>query len=91
MYVQGFIQDSLLGGGGGKIGCAKTAPPGNCLDFRSSEIANCQCMTTANCQCDMKLKFAPFCSSSDALSYGIIFCRGQIFHILAKNHGRKAF
>ena len=36
--------------GGGKIGRAKTAPtpPGNVLDFKSSEIdsdANCQCMT----------------------------------------------
>ena len=46
----GFMQDFLLGGG--EIGYAKTAPlyapPGNVLDFRSSEIdsdANCQCMT----------------------------------------------
>ena len=36
---------------------------------------------------DMKLKFAPFCSSRDALSDGILFCRSQIFPILAKNRG----
>ena len=35
----------------------------------------------------MKLEFAPFCSSRDALSYGILFGRSQIFQILAKNHG----
>ena len=35
----------------------------------------------------MKLKFVPFCSSCDALSDGILFCRSQIFHFLAKNHG----
>ena len=35
----------------------------------------------------MELKFAPFCSSRDALSDGILFCRSQIFQILAKNHG----
>ena len=35
----------------------------------------------------MKLKFAPFCSSRDALSDGILFCRSQNFQILAKNHG----
>ena len=35
----------------------------------------------------MKLKFAPFCSSRDALSDGILFCRSQKFQILAKNHG----
>ena len=32
----------------------------------------------------MELKFALFCSSRDALSDGIIFCRSQIFQILAK-------
>ena len=35
----------------------------------------------------MKLKFAPFCSPRDALSDGILFCRSQNFHFLAKNHG----
>ena len=35
----------------------------------------------------MKLKFAPICSSSDALSDGILFGRSQNFQILAKNHG----
>ena len=35
----------------------------------------------------MKLKFVPFCSSRDALSDGILFCRSQNFQILAKNHG----
>ena len=35
----------------------------------------------------MKLKFAPFCSPRDALSYGILFCRNQNFQILAENHG----
>ena len=35
----------------------------------------------------MELKFAPFCSSRDALSVGITFCKSQIFQILAKNHG----
>ena len=35
----------------------------------------------------MKLKFAPFCSSWDALSYGILFGRNQNFQILAENHG----
>ena len=34
-----------------------------------------------------KLKFAPFCSSRDALSYGILFGQSQNFQILAKNHG----
>ena len=33
----------------------------------------------------MKLKFAPFCSSRDALSDGILFCRGQNFPFSAKN------
>ena len=35
----------------------------------------------------MKLKFAPFCSSLDAPSDGIIFCQSQNFQILAENHG----
>ena len=35
----------------------------------------------------MELKFVPFCSSRDALSDGILFCRNQNFQILAKNHG----
>ena len=35
----------------------------------------------------MKLKFASFCSSWDALSYGILFGRNQNFQILAENHG----
>ena len=35
----------------------------------------------------MELKFAPFCSSRDALSDGILFCRSQNFPFLAKNHG----
>ena len=35
----------------------------------------------------MELKFAPFCSSGDALSVGITFCQSQNFQILAKNHG----
>ena len=32
----------------------------------------------------MKLKFASFCSSRDALSDGILFCRSQNFPFLAK-------
>ena len=35
----------------------------------------------------MKLKFAPFCSSRDALSKEILFCRSQNFHFQAENHG----
>ena len=37
----------------------------------------------------MKLKFAPFCSSQDALSNGILFFfnQSQNFQILAENHG----
>ena len=35
----------------------------------------------------MELKFAPFCSSQDALSVGITFCQSQNFQILAENHG----
>ena len=35
----------------------------------------------------MELQFAPFRSSRDALSDGILFCRSQIFQILVKNHG----
>ena len=35
----------------------------------------------------MKLKFAPFCSSRDALSNEIIICQSQIFHFQAKIHG----
>ena len=39
----------------------------------------------------MKLKFAPFCSSRDAPSDGILFCRSQNFPFLTKtmdyNHG----
>ena len=33
-----------------------------------------------------KLKFAPFCSSSDTLSNESIFCQSQIFHFQRKNH-----
>ena len=36
----------------------------------------------------MELKFAPICSSRDALSIGILFCRSQNFQILTKNHGQ---
>ena len=32
----------------------------------------------------MKLKFVSFCSSCDALSYGILFGRSQIFQFMAK-------
>ena len=35
----------------------------------------------------MELKFVPFCSSLDALSDDILFCRSQNFQILAENHG----
>ena len=34
-----------------------------------------------------KLKFAPFCSSCDALSNEILSPQSQNLHILAKNHG----
>ena len=32
----------------------------------------------------MKLKFVPFCSSSDALSYGILFAKVKIFRFWPK-------
>ena len=35
----------------------------------------------------MKLNFAPFCSSIDALSDGTLFGQSQNFPFLAKNHG----
>ena len=34
-----------------------------------------------------KLKFAPFCSSRDALSDDMLFCLIPKFQILAENHG----
>ena len=35
----------------------------------------------------MELKFAPFCSSREALSIGITFWQSQDFQIWGKNHG----
>ena len=52
----------------------------------SSELSS-KCLDLSSLEGATKLKLEPFCSSLDALSNDITFCRNQNFPFLAENHG----
>ena len=58
-----------------------------CDDLYRTRKTECLCTHISGQEGAMKLKFAPQCSSEDALPDGILFGQSQNFQILAKNHG----